>query len=127
MTVDVDKHEVFVAAPDAASRLGKEAVPPPSQQKVVVPDPMEQRPGILPDHKGTVRYPGKLYGLSLAWLGLRLLGVTIGLATIWYVVSWIVDGREPLSVPIWLLAVTGTLAIISICMMVVGTQDDDRR
>ena len=144
MNLDINQHETYITAPDDSSKIVQEAIPPPAQPKVVVPGPTDHATGILPNGKPTAAHRGKLYGMSLAWRGLRLLGIAFGIAAIWFVGAWVRHGKMPLGLcpepriiigigsgatpspiwpPTWLVAILGLMAFISICMMLLGTQD----
>jgi len=143
MNLDMNKHETYITAPDDASKVMREAIPPPAQPKVVIPNPTDNRLGRF-DGKTSIRDRSSFYGLRLAWRGLQLLGIAFGIAGGWYVTAWVQHGRAPLiqSVvravspyvrygsepdpivpPQWLLAVVGSLTIIALFMMLLGTQD----
>jgi hypothetical protein len=78
--------------------------------------------------------------MSLAWRGLNLLGIAVGIATVWFVWEWFSHGRMPLGLfpaalhgigyppspilpPIWLGIIIVPMVVISFCMMLLGTQD----
>ena len=140
----MNQHETYISAPDDSAKIVREAIPPPAQPKAVIPGATDEQPGFLPNGRTTEQHRGKFYGMSLAWRGLHLLGVAIGIMAVWYVIAWIQHGRQPLpwfdtpiriSVgypwtapspifpPDWLLAVVGLLVLISLLMMLLGTQD----
>ncbi|MFC1498276.1 hypothetical protein ACFLS1_07395 [Verrucomicrobiota bacterium] len=141
MNLDINQHETYITAPDDLSKIVREAIPSPAQPKVVIPGPTDHVNGILPDGKRTAAHRGKLYGMSLAWRGLRFLGFTFGIAAVWFVGAWVCHGRMPLCLsqprirfsigsppspilpPTWLVAILGLMVFISICMMLFGTQD----
>ena len=141
MNLDMNQHETYITAPDDSAKVVREAIPPPGQPKVVIPGPTDDAAGIPPSGRRTAAHRGKFYGMSLAWRGLRVLGVAFGIAAIWFVGAWVRHGRMPLGLnqpririsigsppdpilpPVWLLAILGLLVLISLCMMLLGTQD----
>ncbi|MEK7996685.1 MAG: hypothetical protein AAB403_23015 [Planctomycetota bacterium] len=140
MNLDVNQHETYVKAPDDLSKIVSEAIPPPAQPKVAIPVPTDRKTGLRPNGNTTRQQRSKLYGMPLAWRGLNLLGVAIGIAGLWFVTAWVIHGRLPMMTPevarfspsgpqdrilppSWLYAVVGSLALISFGMMLLGTQD----
>ena len=142
MNLDMNQHETYITAPDDASKIVREAIPPATQMKVVIARPSDERARGISGTKQTARHRGTLYGMPFAWRGLYLFGITIGIVGAWFVAAWIRHGRMPLGLsimpqvrlsfgsppspiypPTWLLAVAGVLSLISIAMMLSGTQD----
>lgn len=142
MNLDIDQHETFISAPDDSAKVVREAIPPAPPIKVVIPGPIDQQVDHFPGGRKGERRWANWYGTPLVWRGLHLLGVSIGIAAVWFVAAWVRHGRLPLGMsfsnvrlsiggpppsPIlpstWLVAVLGLLALISLCMMFVGTQD----
>jgi hypothetical protein len=139
MNLDINRHQTYITAPNDSSKVVREAIPPAGQPKVVFPGPTDQQPGLLPNDRTNARSHSSFYGVPLTWRGLHLLGITIGIAAIWFVAAWVRHGRMPLGLqqprtllggnpdpilpPVWLLTVLGLLLLISFCMMLFGTQD----
>ena len=137
----MNQHETFITAPDDSAKVVREAIPPPAQPKVVIPAPTDDAAGALPTGRPTTAHRGNFYGMALAWRGLRVLGVAFGIAGIWFVGAWIRHGRlpsglaqpriklsigsppEPILPHPWLLAILGLLVLVSLGMMLLGTQD----
>jgi hypothetical protein len=139
MNLDVDQHETYIAAQDDSSKIVQEAISPPAQPKVVIPVPTDEASGARLGGTRTKRSRTNFCGLRLAWRGLYLLGVALGVAGAWFITAWIRHGRIPLSQPQiilsistppdrilppeWLVAAVGLLAVVSLCMMLLGTHD----
>jgi hypothetical protein len=141
MNLYVAQHETYIIAPDDSAKIVHEAVLPPGQPKVVIPAPTNPALGILPNGNPLAMHRSNLHGLSLAWRGLNLLGIALGIATVWFVWEWFDQGRMPLGLslerrncmggslpspilpPIWLGVILVPMAVISLCMLVLGTQD----
>ena len=139
MSINFDNHGSCFSAPEQSEAIVHKSMPPPSQPIVVIPKPTDNQPTLLPDSKNIKQNRDKSDGLSLAWRGLSLLGITIGIVAVWYVASWIHHGSPPMTQPLsiggigcnrptilppdWLMAVTGLLTIISFLMMLIGTHN----
>ena len=141
MNLDITQQEAFITAPADSEIVLHEAVLPPGQPKVVSSLPAAHAIGILPNGNPMTSRRGNLYGMSLAWRGLNLLGIALGIATVWFVWEWFDQGRMPLGLalkqrncmggalpspilpPIWLGIIIVPMAVVSLCMMVLGTQD----
>lgn len=132
----MDQHKAYITTPDDSAAIVREAIPPPAQPQIVIPGPTDHQSGKRPGGKTSMRNRSSFYGLLLAWRGLHVLGAAFGIAGAWYVTAWIRHGRLPLTVqrtyfgelppiraPEWLLAVTGFLLLISLCMLLLGTQE----
>ena len=144
--MDLNHHQTYITAPHGSAQIEREAIPPDSQVKVVIPAPSDRQSGLFPNGDAAARHRDKLYGMALAWRGLHLLGVTIGIAVIWFVIAWVRHDTVPLGLvesevrmamggnpaspilpPTWLVAVLGLLTLISLFMMLMGTQDANPR
>ncbi len=137
MHLDMNQPETHITAADDSHKIVHEAIPPPASPKVVIPGPADHSTGVLPNGKPPATNRGRLYGMALAWRGVRLLGFALGVAAVWFVAAWLRHGRMPLTAtaspmggtlspvlpPTWLLAILGLMVLISICMMFLGTQD----
>jgi hypothetical protein len=138
MNLNMDQQETYITAPDDASKNVRAAIPPPAQPRVVFPGPMDRDPAArrgLPTRKrGDVSF----YGLGLAWRGLHVIGLAIGIVAAWYISAWVHHGRLPLTEPQfktgfgpynrilppeWLLAITGSLVVIALFMLLLGSRD----
>lgn len=144
VNMGMSQHETYITRPDDSSKVVREAIPPAGQQKVVVPGPTDQQAGILPDGQTRAQRRDRWCGMARAWRGLRLLGVALGIAAVWFVAAWIHHGTVPLGLyksgirssfgspspilpPMWLVAILGLLGLIAILMMLLGTQDANPR
>ncbi len=134
----MDQHETYITAPDDVSKNVRAAIPPPAQPQVVFPGPMDREPSArrgIPSRKSV---SASYYGLRLAWRGLHVMGLAIGIAATWYISAWVHHGRLPLVKPQlrmgfgsysrilppdWLLAITGSLVIIALYMLLLGSRD----
>jgi len=142
MNFDINQEQTYITAPDDTSAIVREAIPPPAQPKVVIPNPSARDPAAPPGGKAAKQSHANFYGLRLAWRGLYVLGSALGIAGVWFVTAWIRHGRLPLveyqsqssrigidwvppiiRPPEWLLAITGFLFLISLGMLLLGTQD----
>ena len=138
MNLDINQQQTYITAPDDTSSIVKEAIPPPAQPKVVIPGPVDREPTSRSGDRVAKQSDAKFYGLRLAWRGLYALGFAIGIAGAWFVTAWIKHGRLPLmehvsrssfggsppiQPPAWLLVITGVLCLISLGMLLLGTQD----
>lgn len=141
MNLDVNQQKTYITTRDDSAMVVRETILPPGQPKFVIPGPTDDAAGIPPSCRPTAAHRGKIYGMSLAWRGLRVLGVAFGIAVIWFAGSWVRHGRMPLELgqprirasiesppvpilpPVWLLAILGLFVLISISMMLFGTQD----
>lgn len=143
MNLDMNQHETYITAPDDSAKVVREAIPPPGQPKVVIPGPTDDVAGTPPSGRRIAAHRGKFYGMSLAWRGLRVLGVAFGIVAVWFVGAWVRHGRMPLGLlqprirlglgsgyypdpilpPMWLTAICGLLVLVAFCMMLLGTQD----
>jgi len=141
MNLDMNQHETYITMPDDSAKIEREAIPPPGQPKVVIPGPTDDTKGLPSSRKPTAAHSGKLHGMSLAWRGIRLLGLAFGISAAWFFAAWIHHGRVPLGLfqprimpsiytppsliwpPTWLAAIVGLLLFISLCMMLLGIQD----
>lgn len=137
MNLNMNQHQTSITAPDDSAKLRREAIPPAGQTEIVIPRRTADATGAPPLGRSAPAQRGKLYGMSLAWRGLRVVGVTFAIAAVWFVGAWVRYGRIPLGLneptirpapapilpPVWLLAILGLLVVISICMILSGTQD----
>jgi len=138
MNFDINKEQTYITAPDDTSAIVREAIPPPAQPKVVIPNPSDSDPAAPSGGKAAKQSHANFYGLRLAWRGLYVLGSTLGIAGCWFVTAWIRHGRlpmiagqrhaffgelQPIRPPEWLLAITGLLFLISLGMLLQGTKD----
>ncbi len=143
MNLDSNQHETYITAADDKTESVQEAIPPAAQPDVVIPGPADHRSGGGNRDEGAPRR-GTLYGMSLARLGLRSLGAAFAAAGLWFIAAWVWHGTIPLGLrgsgnigigsparplvpPLWLLAIIGVLVLISLGMMLLGTQDDSGR
>jgi hypothetical protein len=139
MNLDINQEQTYITAPDDTSAIVREAIPPPAQPKVVIPNPSDRDPAAPSGGRAAKQSHANFYGLRLAWRGLYVLGSAFGIAGAWFVTAWIKHGRLPLiehqlklrtgwvstiiRAPEWLLAITGFLFLISLGMLLLGTQD----
>ena len=142
MNLDANQRDAYITAPDDSAKTAHEALPPSAQPNVVMPGPTDDQPATPLGGKSARSHDRNLYGMPLAWRGLQLLGVAIGIAGVWFVAAWIRHGRMPLGEvfpqkirisighppqpilpPDWLLAIVGLMVLVSLAMVLVGTQD----
>jgi hypothetical protein len=138
MNLDINQEQTYITAPDDTSAIVREAIPPPAQPKVVIPNPSDREPASRSGGRSAKQSHANFYGLRLAWRGLHVLGAAFGIAGAWFVSAWIKYGRlpliehpgrtsfggfQPIRPPEWLLAITGLLFLISLGMLLLGTQD----
>ena len=138
MNLDMNQHETYITAPDDAAKVVRDAIPPPAQPNAVIPGPTDDATSVPPHRRRPAEHRGKLYGMPLAWRGLRVLGVAFGIAAVWFLAAWVRHGEMPLGLspaprldshqspvlpPMWMIAILGLMVAISICVMLLGTQD----
>lgn len=139
----MNQQQVQITLPDDAAKVRYEATVPRKstspQPETLVPCSTDPQRGDLPRDRSTTGRFGNLYGMPLAWRGLQLLGGVIGITAVWYVGVWIAYGRmpllpthdfwggighlDPILPPMWLVALLGPFTLISLVMMLLGTQD----
>ena len=140
---DMTQHETSIAVPHDSTEVRYETTIPhraPAAEPVAVdPCATDPQPSGFPSQKRAAGAPGKLYGMPLAWRGMRLLGVVFAVASAWYVGAWVVYGRlpllpdhsvcggfgqlEPILPPVWFVALLSLFTVASLFMMFLGTQD----
>jgi hypothetical protein len=144
MNMEMNQHDSYITAPDDSARIPHEAIPTPSQVKLVIPGPTDDQGSTRSRNSADSSKRGKHYGMRLAWRGQHLLGVAFGIAGAWFIAAWVGHGRMPLGLspaprlglgiggatppsrilpPMWLLAIVGLFVLLSICMMLLGTND----
>jgi len=139
MHLNMNQPETYITAPDDSDKIVREAIPPPAQPKVVIPGPADRLRDRFAGGKAGKHGNVSFYGLRLAWRGLYLLGIALGVVGAWFFTAWIRHGRMPLVQPQntfsigtlpdrilppeWLVAIVGLLTVVSLCMLLLGTHD----
>ena len=95
---------------------------PPPVCTVAIPDPVVEQDGRLPSRRILFPTPARIRGMALAWRGLRLLGWAFVPAGAWYYGFRLLKGHFPTSAPAVLAAGLGLVLIVSLVMMLRGTQ-----
>lgn len=142
MNFNPDRETYITARGDDSPSIVRKATSPPAATRVEAPGPAVKDPDDYAARREARRRPGRFYDLRLARRGANLLGVTIGIAAVWHVSAWVYHGRLPMSErgssdwigyeppvfpPGWLLGLLGFLFVVSLAMMLLGTQDNRRR
>ena len=142
MNLDINQHDTYIPKPNDPTVIVRQAIPPPAQPIVEAPGAVDQKPAIVSARTSSKRKHPNYYGLRLANRGLLLLSTVFGMAATWYISAWVRHGRRPMEMspgfsiyfgfteppilpPQWLLAVLGGLTLTSICLMLMGTQEDN--
>ena len=135
MSLEAHYQKPAIRAPHDSDKILRAMAPPHPQ--VVIPSPANPQSELKPPGKSASRQNRGLYGMRLVWRGLLLLGITLGISTLWFVWAWVTSGRLPLASkvnalghylapilpPPWLDIMVVPLGLLALFVMLVGSQD----